>query len=79
MEPHVLEQFLDLGKLKMTQRILQAWDLFPMLMFEHTSARNKQVFAGCSQHGYTTAQTFGRFNLSSLFCPGISLRASQWV
>lgn len=78
MEPHVLEQFLDFGKLKMSQRILQASDLFPMLMFEHTTAKNKQVFAGCSQHVYT-AQTFGRFSLISLFCPGIPLRASQQV
>lgn len=79
MEPHVLEQFLDLGKLKMAQRILQSSDLFPMMMFEHTTAKNKQVFARCSQHRYTTAQDFGRFNLISLFCPGIPLRASQWV
>lgn len=32
MEPHVLEEFLDLEKLKMAQRILQASDFFPVLM-----------------------------------------------
>lgn len=42
MEPHVLEKFLDLGKLKMAQRILYVSDLFPMLMLPLRTSRYLQ-------------------------------------